>query len=68
MPVYDGGLSVIIIIIFKYALIHQSELQKGVVIKTYTARLISLPASCVFYVTRQVCLKINMFVLVGYRI
>ena len=23
-------------------------------------RLISLPASCVFYVTRQVCLKINM--------
>ena len=39
-------------------LILQSSLQNGVVIKTYTARL-SLPASCVSYVTRQVCLKIN---------
>ena len=45
--------------IFKYALILQSDSQNGVVIKTYIARLISLPASCVFYVTRQVCLKIN---------
>ena len=39
-------------------LILHSSLQNGVVIKTYTARL-SLPASCVSYVTRQVCLKIN---------
>ena len=46
-------------LIFKYALILQSDSQNGVVIKTYIARLISLPASCVFYVTRQVCLKIN---------
>ena len=46
-------------IIFKYALILQSDCQNGVVIKTYIARLISLHASCVFYVTRQVCLKIN---------
>ena len=45
--------------IFKYALIHQSDWQNGVVIKTYIARLISLPAYCVFYVTPQVCLKIN---------
>ena len=37
----------------------QSDLQKGVVIKTYIVRLISLPASCVFYFTRQFCLKIN---------
>ena len=40
-------------------LILQSDLQNGVVIKTYIAWLISLPAFCVFYVTRQVCLKIN---------
>ena len=33
--------------------------QNGVVIKTYSARLISLPAPFVFYVTCQVCLKIN---------
>ena len=46
--------------IFKYGLILQSDLLNGVVIKTYFAWLISLPASCVFYVTRQVCLKINL--------
>ena len=39
----------ITIIIFKYALTLQSDSQNGVVIKTYIARLISLPASCVFY-------------------
>ena len=39
----------IIPFIFKYALILQSDSQNGVVIKTYIARLISLPASCVFY-------------------
>ena len=47
-------------IIFKYALILQSDLQNRVVIKMYIARLISLHASCVFYVTRQVYLKINL--------
>ena len=36
-------------IIFKYALILQSDSQNGVVIKTYIARLISLSAPCVFY-------------------
>ena len=45
--------------IFKSALILQSDWQNGVVIKTYIARLISLPASCVFYFTHQVCLRIN---------
>ena len=32
-----------------FALILQSDVQNGVVIKTYIVRLISLPASCVFY-------------------
>ena len=57
---YNGVTLAGVYISSKYMLILQSDLQNGVVIKTYNARLISLPASCVFYVLRQVFLKKNM--------